>query len=316
MRVTHLTEHCLGLVFHFAAWNETTCPAATFWKHPLSLVRTSRFAQERLRASITKYNCPMTLPPLLWKARLKIVLLVIPIALSGALARGDGFTTLTPPPGYFVFPEAFSSMGQIAGGISKLPSGNPDGFIYSNGSYSVFPLPASLSDQFVTITGLNDEGEIVGYYNSNDGLRHGFVRSPQGNFTFFDMPGSVQTSIQGVNDAGEFVGWYQAAGPPVVYGFSDSAGKISVLRVTNNPVYSNPLTMALGINNEGQIVGFSDQETIFLDTNGKIQTAAPATSHSRIQVMTPTMQWLLTTTVRLRHGRLVPFPPISPWRLQ
>jgi hypothetical protein len=218
----------------------------------------------------------MTLPPLLWKARSAIVSLAIPIALSGTLAHGDDFTTLTPPPGYFVSPKAFSSTGQIAGDISRLSEGNPEGFIYSNGSYNVFPLPASFSNQFVTITGLNDTGEIVGYYNSNDDVRHGFIRSPQGNFTFFDIPGSVQTSIQGVNDAGELVGWYQTAGFPAIYGFSDSAGKISMLRVTNDPAYFHPQTMAFGINNEGQIVGFSDQETIFVDTNGKVQTAAPA----------------------------------------
>lgn len=41
---------------------------------------------------------------------------------------------------------------------------------------------------------------------SSSGLRHGFLRDPDGAITSFDPPGSIQTSAQRINDCGAITG--------------------------------------------------------------------------------------------------------------
>lgn len=67
--------------------------------------------------------------------------------------------------------------------------------------------------------GINDDGQIVGFFsvgpsylpnlqeNPNEQV-HGFVRSPAGAFTTFDVPGAAKTNVSGINNAGVIVGWY------------------------------------------------------------------------------------------------------------
>jgi hypothetical protein len=45
--------------------------------------------------------------------------------------------------------------------------------------------------------GLNDAGAIAGIYTDSNNVYHGFVRSPNGNFTTFDAPGAGTSSYQG-----------------------------------------------------------------------------------------------------------------------
>src|SRR5262249_55309972 len=58
------------------------------------------------------------------------------------------------------------------------------------------------------INAINGTGDIVGGYQREDQLQHGFVLS-QGNFTFIDVPGAVNTLASGNNDTGDIVGTFE-----------------------------------------------------------------------------------------------------------
>ena len=61
---------------------------------------------------------------------------------------------------------------------------------------------------FTQALGVNDLGEIVGFYVDNiTGVQHGYIDNG-GVFTSFDPSGSVNTTINGVNDLGDIVGFF------------------------------------------------------------------------------------------------------------
>ena len=60
---------------------------------------------------------------------------------------------------------------------------------------------------FTQALGVNDLGEIVGFYVDANGIQHGYIDNG-GVFTSFDPPGSASTTINGLNDKGDIVGFY------------------------------------------------------------------------------------------------------------
>jgi probable HAF family extracellular repeat protein len=61
---------------------------------------------------------------------------------------------------------------------------------------------------FTQALGLNNTGEVVGFYLDSASLSHGFVYSG-GVFTPVDDPNGIGTTvINGVNDSGDIVGFY------------------------------------------------------------------------------------------------------------
>jgi hypothetical protein len=61
-------------------------------------------------------------------------------------------------------------------------------------------------------TGINNRGDIVGYYTDANGAYHGFVRSARGKFRIIDDPSSTSapsaTIAQAINDWGTVVGFW------------------------------------------------------------------------------------------------------------
>ena len=56
--------------------------------------------------------------------------------------------------------------------------------------------------------GVNNSGQIVGSYEGQDGIEHGYLYS-SGVYTTIDYPGSSQlTQIYSINDVGQMVGTY------------------------------------------------------------------------------------------------------------
>lgn len=61
---------------------------------------------------------------------------------------------------------------------------------------------------FTQYVGLNLSGTVVGAYYSTSVLARGFVRTPDGQTTPFDVPGAGLTLLSGINDRGAMVGAY------------------------------------------------------------------------------------------------------------
>ena len=113
--------------------------------------------------------------------------------------------------------------------------------------------------------GINDPGQVVGYFYDSAGIR-GFSKTG-GSFTTLNYPGGpLPTFAEGINNKGDVVGWYagNVAGynnptpGQIDHGFLYSGG---VYTAINDPS-ATVSTLAQGINNKDQIVGFYESETI------------------------------------------------------
>jgi probable HAF family extracellular repeat protein len=78
------------------------------------------------------------------------------------------------------------------------------GFLLSGGKYTTI----SVSDSVDTdVTGVNQLGQIVGFYVDTAGNDHGYLYQ-DGRFTEIDFPGAQSTDVNGINAQGEIVGTY------------------------------------------------------------------------------------------------------------
>lgn len=83
---------------------------------------------------------------------------------------------------------------------------SPDGKFTSFESPGADTTPNDFNGTFAQ--SINDRGVIAGYYDDATGLAHGFVRSAEGTFTTFDVPGAVNGTIPVyLNDAAAIVGY-------------------------------------------------------------------------------------------------------------
>jgi Hint domain len=148
-------------------------------------------------------------------------------------------------------------------------------FIYNAGTFTVVNSGA---------TAFNDNGQLVGQTQDNQGNTVGFIDN-SGTITTFSDPdasnnfGPTVTEPFGINNAGQIVGWYYAAG--YFTGFIDNNGTFATITdplayVNGNPSMNGSIsgggTLPNGINNQGQIVGFFinsiGTQFGFVDTNG------------------------------------------------
>jgi uncharacterized membrane protein len=125
-----------------------------------------------------------------------------------------------------------------------------DAFLYANGVYTTFNVPGAEPDTTVA-SGINDLGQIAGWFINSSGILEGFVDT-NGVFTTFGPPvvGGAQTTfltpaVSGINDAGQIVG--NVLAPEGNEGFLDTNG------VFTDVLYAATVT---GINDSGQVVGY------------------------------------------------------------
>src|SRR5205807_983677 len=96
--------------------------------------------------------------------------------------------------------------------------------------------------------GINDNGDIAGWYIASGNANvHGFLLQG-GVFTTLDFPGATSTSPYGINKAGEIVGEYSTG--IGIHGFTYQSGTY-----TDVTVSGATYTQLRGINNVGDIVG-------------------------------------------------------------
>lgn len=119
--------------------------------------------------------------------------------------------------------EAINNDGVIVGSLFVNNALNPEqgigptqeGFIYNNGTFTIINDPNAAVNSEGTIgsfgtvaTGINNLGDIVGYYYDVTGITHGFFYR-DGNFTTIDYPGLASgegTFLNGISDSGQIVG--------------------------------------------------------------------------------------------------------------
>jgi hypothetical protein len=133
-----------------------------------------------------------------------------------------------------------------------------------------FDAPNSGTNQYIgtEASGINLWGTIIGDVTDNDGGTHGFVRSPKGQFTEFDVPGANPapgynclygaggTCPGTINDFGLIAGSDGDANG-VWHGFVRAPdGKIAVFDVPGASTSSGLGTFVQSVNNFGVIAGY------------------------------------------------------------
>ncbi|MGH9104907.1 MAG: hypothetical protein ACRDZX_03540 [Acidimicrobiales bacterium] len=163
---------------------------------------------------------------------------------------------------------ALLSMGAFLPAQAALaaPAGHPatrgqaDAVTNVSASYNFTTLDDHADATFNQLLGVNDFGVIAGYFGSGSPAathpNKGYRVEPYSGATFVseNYPGSQQTQVTAINDWGNTVGFYATPGG-ANYGFLDESGVMS--KVADPMTSSNPpVNQLLGLNNEGQAVGF------------------------------------------------------------
>jgi probable HAF family extracellular repeat protein len=147
----------------------------------------------------------------------------------------------------------------------------------ANYAFTPLDVPGS-SASSTSANGMNDSGQIVGYYAGPTG-NHGFLLD-HGNLTTLDVPGSTSTEAWGINALSQIVGNYMdSAGN--IHGFLLDQGSYTTIDVPGSF-----WTEAHGINASGQIVGWyyvaGGTAHGFLLVNGSFTTLdVPGSSSTR-----------------------------------
>jgi uncharacterized membrane protein len=172
-----------------------------------------------------------------------------------------------------VSPSGMNAKGDIVGVVWSDAFVVVRGYIWNGESYVIFDHPAS--DILYTLPfGINNRGQIVGQYNTGDGVIHGFLKDGDA-YTEIAFPGAPNTTANGISNSGILVGLYGEAGAGP-YGFATgSRGYVLRGGVYSTLDYPGALTsFPLGVNDVGEIVGvYQDQEGVF---HGYLARPSPA----------------------------------------
>ena len=128
----------------------------------------------------------------------------------GFLKNGSNYNRIDDPsPKSEVEPTSSVSTTRVTSWA--ITSGNGErGFLLSGGKYTTISFPDSVDTD---VTGINQLGQIVGYYVDTAGNDHGFLYQ-DGRFTEIEFPGGQSTDPYGINAQGEIVGVYAGAPSP------------------------------------------------------------------------------------------------------
>jgi hypothetical protein len=133
---------------------------------------------------------------------------------SGPVTPTYNPTTLDDPSGTGTAASDVNSSGKIVG--SFFNGAIEQGFAYNGSTYATISDPLGVGG--TDVTGIDDAGDVVGYYIDGGGTTHGFIEyaSDPGVFVTIDDPSSgsatdasgSSTEVLGINDLGYIVGSY------------------------------------------------------------------------------------------------------------
>jgi probable HAF family extracellular repeat protein len=176
---------------------------------------------------------------------------ILSLTCSTAVAQSYTTTVLQYPGATNTYPKGQNDSGTVVGywngnGV------NFSGWIYQNGTLSNFG-PANARPGEVEPTGINNKGNIVGFYVDTSGVLRGFFYTAStGKFKNVDLPGSSSAGLEAINNKDVAVGvGSDSAGYQELFTYKD--GKTTpVIDNQTNPV-------ATAINDKGTIVGYTVQ---------------------------------------------------------
>jgi probable HAF family extracellular repeat protein len=155
--------------------------------------------------------------------------------------------------------ESVALAGSTASSAAQIANGTAGGF-------QVLTLNDQRDITFNQLLGINNEGEIAGYFGSGNAghPNKGYaITAPysQGNFINDNFPHSVQTQVTGLNDFGVTVGFFstQNGATPAAdnnFGFWSQHGRFHKVDFPTRNNANPPVNQLLGVSDTGWAVGF------------------------------------------------------------
>jgi probable HAF family extracellular repeat protein len=164
----------------------------------------------------------------------------------GYLKVGNQFTVLDYPPAQATGPNSINDSDVIVGQYYDSVLGPVHGFTYLSGAWTPFDYPGS--DGFTELTGINNNGDMVGITKVG-GQAFAFLYS-HSQFTTISYPGMIETDVWGINSNDVVVGNAFDANDNA-HPFTWSAGQFTDVTLPGNPSF-----LLTGINDANQVIGF------------------------------------------------------------
>jgi hypothetical protein len=183
----------------------------------------------------------------------------------------------------------------IAVGFYMGAQGNAHSYAYSitGGWFHRIRIPGAVS---TTASGINNRGDVAGFYTGRGGVTRGFLLGAHGHLTRLTVPGASSTMAFGVNDQREVVGTYMVGSGDNAKSFGFTWSRRAGFRTINDP-HGRGATTLNGINDAGDLVGF------FTDAKGNTDGLLVAQGHFRAPLAPP-----VTTTTPMP----APTPTVTP----
>ncbi len=189
------------------------------------------------------------------------------------------FTTLPAAnPGNTNAEVAFgiNNAGIIVGQYADNTTGTAPGFVFAAGAFAILN-PVS-NDLQVFAQGINNNGLVAGFFNTDGVHDHGFLFNTNGStYTLLadpNVPNLVLTQFLGINDHNEAVGYYQTNdGSQHGFLYDIATHSYTFVDDPNAAKSGLSITQITGISNSGEIAGF------YVDANSGHQrgfVASPA----------------------------------------
>jgi uncharacterized membrane protein len=189
----------------------------------------------------------------------KFLLLTMIVAATATAAYAQfTYTSLDFPGGDATTARGINNSGDIVGAYRITNTPPRHALLIRRGQ--LLPLAPStvLAADYSEALKINDRGDVVGQYITDDGVSHGFLLS-KGVVTTLDFPGASDTYAFDINEAGVVVGYWDildALGNVLAtHGFVWTNGTFSEV---NFPDSAD--SVVLGINAEGEYVGERDSD--------------------------------------------------------
>jgi probable HAF family extracellular repeat protein len=167
-----------------------------------------------------------------------------------------------------------NDQGTIVGQYTDSNSGTSPGFVLSKGAFTT--LNPVANDTQVFAQGINNNGLVVGFYNTDGVHDHGFLyNTTTAHYTLLADPvvaNLLFTQFLGINDHNEAVGYYQTIdGSQHGFLYNLATGTYTFQDDPNAATSGLSITQITGISNSGEIAGF------YVDATSGLQRGFVAT---------------------------------------
>jgi hypothetical protein len=176
----------------------------------------------------------------------------------GFYASGGHFHSVAFPTRNNASPPVNQLLGvndsDVAVGFYTDAKGNNHGYAYSITRHWFHTVRMGGTTS-LTATGINNEGDIAGFFTNLAGVVKAFLLYPDGRVTTLAFPGAASTQAFGVNDAREVVGTYTTGSGNGAKTFGFTWSPFAGFRSVSDPLGLGTTTIN-GVNDAGDLVGF------------------------------------------------------------